>query len=256
MSKATYSILQADGLAKSYGHGRSKVVALRAFTGEVDSNGRIGLIGESGSGKSTLSRLLVGLERPSSGAVFWNGRSLASLMPREWRAFRKDVQYITQDTSSSFDPRRSLLDSIMQPMRWLTDLDRSAALGRAEAVLTMLGLDIAAAHGRPYDVSGGQRQRFAIARALVVRPSLLICDEVVSALDVSVQGSILNLLVDYCESNDAGLLFVSHGIPAVAFVSDELMVMHRGAVVERGPVAEVLRAPTDPYTAGLLRAAS
>ncbi|GAA4711350.1 ABC transporter ATP-binding protein [Phytohabitans rumicis] len=256
MRKANYTLLQAEELAKAYGHGRSKVAALLAFTGEVDSNGRVGVIGESGSGKSTLSRLLVGLERPSSGAVFWNGRNLASLTPREWRGFRKEVQYIAQDTSSSFDPRRSLLDSLLQPMRWLTDLDHGAALQRAEAVLTMLGLDIAAARGRPYDVSGGQRQRFAIARALVVQPSLLICDEVVSALDVSVQGSILNLLVDYCASNDAGLLFVSHGIPATAFISDELMVMHRGAVLERGPVAEVLRAPADPYTAGLLKAAS
>nr|MDT0659525.1 ATP-binding cassette domain-containing protein [Micromonospora sp. DSM 115978] len=256
MSKATYVILQAEELTKVYGHGRSKVAALQAFSGEVASNGRVGIIGESGSGKSTLSRLLVGLERPSSGAVFWNGRSLASLIPREWRAFRKQVQYIAQDTSSSFDPRRSLLDSILQPLRWLTDLDRGAAMERAEAVLAMLGLDIAAARGRPSDVSGGQRQRFAIARALVVEPSLLICDEVVSALDVSVQGSILNLLVDYCASNHAGLVFVSHGIPATAFVSDELMVMHRGSVVERGPVAEMLRAPADPYTVGLLRAAS
>ncbi|MFD5179461.1 ABC transporter ATP-binding protein [Nocardia sp. NPDC058379] len=245
-------ILQAIDLSKSYGRGRNRTTALQPITRDFTGAERLGIIGESGSGKSTLSRLLAGLDTPTSGTLYWNGRDVATLMRGERRQFRREVQYIAQDTSSSFDPRRTLLDSILQPLRRLSGLADRAAIHRAREVMALLALDADLADGLPGDVSGGQRQRFAIARALVVRPSILLCDEVVSALDVSVQGSILNLLTQYCRDEEAGLIFVSHGIPATAFVAEHLLVMHGGAVVESGATGEVVRMPEHHYTAQLM----
>lgn len=254
LQRSSRTILQVEDVAKRFGRGRARMTALQPLTRTFENTERWGVIGESGSGKSTLARILVGLEQPSSGAVYWNGRNLSGLAHSEIREFRRQVQYIAQDTSSSFDPRRSLLDSLVQPTRRLAGLNQADAEARAFDVLATLGLDERAATGRPVDVSGGQRQRYAIARALVVRPSLLICDEVVSALDVSVQGSILNLLMDYCRDNNAGIIFVSHGIPATAFAAERLIVMRRGYVVEDGTTRQLVDSPEHRYTRTLMAA--
>jgi peptide/nickel transport system ATP-binding protein len=164
------------------------------------------------------------------------------------------VQYIAQDTSSSFDPRRTLRDSVRAPLQTLFGLDTSEANRHVDDMVLSLGLDLRLADRRPHHVSGGQRQRFAIARALVVQPRLILCDEVVSALDVSVQGSILNLLKAYSESTDAAIIFVSHGLPATAFISKEMVVMNRGKIVERGATTTVIEHPQDPYTQKLINA--
>jgi oligopeptide/dipeptide ABC transporter ATP-binding protein len=161
---------------------------------------------------------------------------------------------VAQDTSSSFDPRRTLRDAVRVPVQRLCGLDSRAADERVDRTLELLGLSPALAARRPAEVSGGQRQRFALARALVVEPRLLVCDEVVSALDVSVQGSILNLLKRYCRGQQAGLAFVSHGLPAAAFIADDLAVMHRGRLVEMGDTGGILDHPGHPYTASLLQA--
>jgi ABC-type oligopeptide transport system ATPase subunit len=161
---------------------------------------------------------------------------------------------VPQDTSSSFDPMKTLRDAVRMPAMRLLGLDRQAADELVDATLATLSLPTALADRYPREVSGGQRQRFAIARAVVVQPRFLVCDEAVSALDVSVQGSILNLLKDYCESTGAGVAFVSHSLPATAFVANDLIVMNRGEVVERGPTLAVLDRPQHPYTAALLAA--
>lgn len=248
--------LSADGVTKYFGSRTHRHAAVSEVDLTVTDVSRVGLVGESGSGKSTLGRMLVGLEQPSEGAVHLDGQPLETLLRfRGQRAeVRRTVQYVAQDTTSSFDPRRTLLESVMQPLRHLLGLPRARARTRALETIESLGLAPVLAERYPRYVSGGQRQRFAIARALVVEPKILVCDEVVSALDVSVQGAILNLLKRACVERGAGLVFVSHGLPATGFVCDELAVMHRGRIVERGASSQVLRAPAHEYTRDLVRA--
>lgn len=248
--------LATDGLVRRFGHGRRAHTAVDQVDLVISRRTRLGIVGESGSGKSTLGLLLVGLESPSAGSVRYEGDDLRELMRTEKtrRAFRRDVQMIAQDTSSSFDPLRSLRHAVATPARQLLDLDRDTANERVDETLLSLGIDPALADRRPHEVSGGQRQRFAIARAVVVRPRFIVCDEVVSALDVSVQGQVLNQLKRYCADHDAGLAFISHGLPATAFISTEIAVMYQGKVVEHGPTEQIIHAPVHPYTKRLLAA--
>lgn len=238
------------------GRRRERFRAVDDVTLTLDSTRRIGIVGESGSGKSTVSRLMVGLEQPTAGSVALDGRELGGLLStsadRTWA--RRIVQFVGQDTTSSFDPRRTLRDSIRYPAMLLRGLSKHSADAAVDELVDRLGLDPSLVDRKAGDVSGGQRQRCALARALVVEPTLLVCDEVVSALDVSVQGSVLNQLKTYCEERGAGLAFVSHGIPATAFIADEIVVMYRGAVVEQGPTRQVVTAPRHEYTARLLSA--
>jgi ABC-type oligopeptide transport system ATPase subunit len=247
--------VQFTGVRRVFrGRGGATHTALDGVDLLVDSAHRVGVVGESGSGKSTLVRLMVGLDRPTAGTVEFNGVPVAAMGTAALRAFRREVQLVAQDTSSSFDPRRTLRDTLRRPCRNLLGLAAGAADTLIDTTLEALSLDPALAARRPHQVSGGQRQRFAIARALVVGPRLVVCDEAVSALDVSVQGSVLNLLKEHCEERGAGLVFVSHGLPATAFLADELVVMHRGAIVERGPTGRLLAAAEHPYTRSLVEA--
>jgi peptide/nickel transport system ATP-binding protein len=255
----TFANVALDNVSKTFGPSRHRsVVALDDLSLSFESGGpAVGIVGESGSGKSTLARILAGLERPSSGTVSFNGVDLSGVLRgRSCRlAFRRAVQFVGQDTTSSFDPRRTLREAVRLPLMLLNGLDREAADRRVDEMLTLMGLSLDYADRRPHQVSGGQRQRFAIARGLVVGPRLLICDEVVSALDVSVQGSILNMLKRYCAESEAGLVFVSHGLAATAFISDELVVMYRGKVVNQGKTEGILHGEdVHPYTAMLLEA--
>ncbi|OLT10417.1 peptide ABC transporter ATP-binding protein [Pseudonocardia sp. CNS-139] len=238
------------------GRGSSAFTAVKPLDFEIDSTSAIGIVGESGSGKSTLARMLVGLEPVSSGVVTYNAAPLPQFLRSRTgrRDFRAAVQFVAQDTSSSFDPRRTLGDAVETPLAILHGITGDAAAERVAEVLALLQLDPGHLRRYPSEVSGGQRQRFALARALVVRPRILLCDEVVSALDVSVQGTVLNIIKEYCETNAVGLAFVSHGLPATAFVARELVVMRAGEVVERGPTRQVLDDPQHPYTASLLAA--
>ncbi|OZF05378.1 ABC transporter ATP-binding protein [Rhodococcoides fascians] len=220
----------------------------------LDSTSRLGIVGESGSGKSTMVRMLMGLEIASSGSVEYRGRDLASLKKGELREFRRNVQLVAQDTSSSFDPRRTLRDGVRRPLLELMELSTKEADAQVDQMLASLSIDPGLADRKPHQVSGGQRQRFSIARALVVGPKLIVCDEAVSALDVSVQGAVLNLLKDHCENSDAGLVFVSHGLPATAFICEELIVMYEGRIVEQGSVQQVIFASEHPYTKSLVDA--
>lgn len=236
--------------------GRSGVehVAVDDVSLLLDSTSRLGIVGESGSGKSTLVRMLMGLETASSGSVEYQGRDVASLKKGELREFRRNVQLVAQDTSSSFDPRRTLRDGVRRPLLELMELSTKEADERVDQMLASLSIDPGLADRKPHQVSGGQRQRFSIARALVVGPKLIVCDEAVSALDVSVQGAVLNLLKDHCENSDSGLVFVSHGLPATAFICSELIVMYQGRIVEQGSVQQVIFASEHPYTQSLVDA--
>lgn len=254
---ASEVVLSACDVSRTFGgHRRSTAPAVDGATVTLSPGMAVGLIGGSGSGKSTLARMLVGLEPPTRGLVTFNGTEVRSLLrKRDQRlAFRRAVQFVSQDTTSSFDPRRRLRDALRQPLLRLRDTGGREAADRIEATLASLGLDPAMADRYPHEVSGGQRQRMALARALVVRPRLLVCDEVVSALDVSVQGAVLNMLKTYCETEEAGLLFVSHGLPATAFIATTLIVMERGHIVDHGSVETILQGGGHPFTRRMVAA--
>lgn len=249
------AILEVENVTKVFGSvRRGHGPAVAGVSLVVDAGSRVGVVGESGSGKSTLARIMVGLETPTSGRVAFRGQSVPAMGPSDRREFRRAVQLIAQDHTSSFDPRRSLRDALRRPAQKLLGVDRRRADELADEVLALVGLSPEMADRQPHEVSGGQRQRFSIARSLIVKPGLIICDEVVSALDVSVQGMVLNFFKKYCATEGAGLVFVSHGLPATAFVCDTIVVMKDGRIVEQGPTHQVLHESQHPYTQALLRA--
>lgn len=244
--------LEARGLTKRYG--RRTVVDDASLT--VEPGARVGIVGESGSGKSTVAKMIVGLEPASGGEVLVDGASLAGMLRTRAGVldYRRRVQLVAQDTTSTFDPRHRVREALRVPAQILGGLDRSRADDAIDAIVAELGIAAELVDRFPRELSGGQRQRMAIARALVVRPSLVVCDEAVSALDVSVQGTVLNLLKRYSEDHGVGVLSVSHGLPATAFLTQHLVVMNAGRVVESGPTADVLAEPRHPYTRALVSA--
>jgi ABC-type glutathione transport system ATPase component len=248
--------LRTEGATKVFGRNSAALVAVKPLDIEFTTRSAVGIVGESGSGKSTLSRMLVGLDKPTAGRVLLGDADVAALTAKipSARDFRRTVQYVAQDTSSSFDPRRTLRDAVMTPLRLLRGITGGEAEAEVAEILALLRLNPAHIDRYPHEVSGGQRQRFSLARALVVRPRFLVCDEVVSALDVSVQGAVLNTVKAYCQEHSVGLIFVSHGLPATAFISRHLVVMRHGEVVEYGPTGDVITSPRHPYTASLLDA--
>ena len=249
------AVIRAEGVSKSFGT-ITKHVAVKPTDIAFSRGSMTGIVGESGSGKSTLARMLSGLARPTTGVVFYNDIELSgALRQQESRLeMRKTVQFVGQDTTSSFDPRHTLRESLARPARNLLGWSRSVASEAVDDIVSMLGLPVELADRLPHQVSGGQRQRMALARGLITQPDVLICDEVVSALDVSVQAVVLNHLKRICLERGSALVFVSHGLPATAFVSHNVKVMLRGEIVEDGPVAQVLHRPAHHYTASLLAA--
>ncbi|MBY4275512.1 ATP-binding cassette domain-containing protein [Rhodococcus fascians] len=255
-SRTAYAEIDVEQLGKTFVRSGSGTPAVDDISMKITSSSAVGIVGESGSGKSTLVRMMCGLLSPTTGSVSYNGAELNGVLSSRAgrRDFRSKVQYVAQDTTSSFDPRRTLRDAVRLPAQRLLGMNTKTADARVDETLASLELDPAMADRFPTEVSGGQRQRFSIARALVVQPRILLCDEVVSALDVSVQGAILNMLRQYCIDADCGLVFVSHGLPATAFIAGELVVMRNGVIVEQGPTDDVIERPRDPYTVELLDA--
>jgi ABC-type glutathione transport system ATPase component len=215
------------------------VTALDGVGFELRRGESLGVVGESGSGKTTLVRLMLGLERPDAGAAVYRGASL-----------RREVQAVFQDPASSLDPRMRVADLVLEPLRVMRiPGDRRA---RLHELLDAVGLPRDAARRFPHELSGGQRQRIAIARALAPRPQVLLADEPVSALDVSVRAQILNLLEDLRVGFDLTLMLVSHDLSVVRHLCDRVLVVHRGRIVESGQTRALFRAPRDPYTRTLL----
>ncbi len=219
--------------------------SLSVAPGEV-----VGIVGESGSGKSTLARLAMGFERPDAGAVFWRGQDIAALPARALRALRPSVQMVYQDPYESLDPRRPVGWSVAEPLIAL-GLAPAARAARAAAMLARVGLSAGDAAKYPHEFSGGQRQRIAIARALAPDPALVVADEPVAALDVSVQAQVLNLMMDLQRDRGMAMLFISHDLAVVAALAARIAVMQGGRIVEEGPRAAILTAPAHPYTRAL-----
>jgi ABC-type glutathione transport system ATPase component len=231
---------------------RTVVHALRGVSLGVPRGARLGIVGESGSGKSTLARLMLALDRPTSGSICFDGVDVTGLPERRLRFLREQMQIVFQDPMSSLDPRMKVGDIVTEPLRALRVPGDHRA--RLHELLDSVGLDAGAAGRYPHQFSGGQRQRIAIARALAPAPQVLVADEAVSALDVSVRAQILNLLADLTRRYELTLVFVSHDLSVVRHVCDRVVVMRSGLVVEAGPTQRVYDAPEQDYTRELLAA--
>jgi peptide/nickel transport system ATP-binding protein len=227
------------------------VQALRGVSLTLQPGRSLGIVGESGSGKSTLARIAMALEPPTSGRVEFRGRDLNRLSAAELRAARRDFQMVFQDPYGSLDPRQRIGRIVAEPLVLAGRADRERAVAE---VLEAVGLRAADAQKYPHEFSGGQRQRIAIARALITRPQLIVADEPVSALDVSVQAQVLNLLIDLQQRFGVTYLLISHDLAVVDHVCDEVAVMQAGLIVERGRAADIFRRPQHPYTRALLAA--
>ncbi|MFK0257971.1 ABC transporter ATP-binding protein [Streptomyces sp. NPDC090445] len=228
------------------------VTAVDGVSLEVPSGTTLGLVGESGSGKSSLARAIVGLTPVHSGRVLLDGREVRVHTVRARRRLGRLVQVVLQDPDTALDPRMTVRQTLVEAATVFHRLDRRARAERVTDLLGLVGLDPGLADRLPQQLSGGQRQRVAIARALAVEPGLLIADEITSALDVSVQASVLNTIRDLQHRLGLSMLFIGHNLPAVRYVSDAVAVMHRGRIVETGPAEALLRDPQHPYTRTLL----
>ena len=255
-------VLQVSGLRKVFkvraeGSRRSEdLVAVDDVSFDLASSGSLGIVGESGSGKTTVARMIAGLERPTSGTVMIGGaeRAPGRLRGRDRRIRGRQVQMVFQDPYSSLDPRQTVRGCLEEALRLHAPGAAAARRDRSLELLDQVGLDERHESLRPRSLSGGQRQRVAIARALACDPEVLILDEAVSALDVSVQGQVLNLLADLRQRLGVAYLFVSHDLAVVQQVTDDTVVLHRGRIIEAGPTDALLSRPATDYTRQLLAA--
>jgi peptide/nickel transport system ATP-binding protein len=244
-------LLEASGLAKRFG----KVAAVRGVSLALREGETFGIVGESGSGKSTVARLVLRLIEADAGVIKFRGRDLRSLGAEDLRRQRRHFQMVFQDPFGSLNPRMTVGELIAEPLRAHGLGDSTTRKKRVFALLDEVGLPAAAASRYPHEFSGGQRQRIAIARALATEPELVVADEPVSALDVSVQAQVLNLLLDLKARHRLTLLFISHDLRVVEFLCDRIAVMYLGEIVELGDKDSVYRSPRHPYTQALLASA-
>ena len=236
---------------------RVQFSAIRAVDGvsfTVEHGETFGVIGESGSGKSTLGRTLVCLLKPNHGRILHDGADPFALYGEAFRAHRRDYQIVFQDPNAALNPRMTILDSVREPLDILREGSRGERMDRAFKTLDRVGLSPSFAARYPHELSGGQKQRVNIARALTVQPRLLVCDEVVAALDVSIQADILNLLAELQSEFGLTYVFITHDLGVVSHVSDRIAVMYLGIFVELGPADAIRRHPKHPYTEALLSA--
>lgn len=259
--KTDAPLLAVEGLKKYYS-ARSGMFSragglVRAVDGvsfELYEGETLGLVGESGCGKSTLGRQLVGLERPTGGRVIYDGNDLGNMGPARMKPMRTQLQMVFQDSYSSLNPRKHVFEILSEPMLYHGLADRDNIYTRVEALLGMVGLPKNCLGRYPHEFSGGQRQRIGIARALSLNPRLLVCDEPVSALDVSIQAQILNLLRDLQKELGITCIFIGHGLGAVNYVSDRIAVMYLGKIVEIADRKELFDHPRHPYSRALFDA--
>jgi len=217
----------------------------------INKGETLGLVGESGCGKTTLGRVIIGLEKLYSGDILFNKKSLLKLNKKERRQFRKKIQMVFQDPLSSLNPRMNVMDIITEGMEEFNML-KDSKIKEAEKLVWEVGLDSKSLYRYPHEFSGGQRQRICIARAISLNPDFIICDEAVSALDVSIQAQVINLLIELRKKNNYSYLFISHDLSVVKHISHRVAVMYLGKVVELGTTKQVMENPLHPYTKALI----
>lgn len=260
-NKANIPLIQAENLKVYYpikggiiNHTTGFVKAVDGVSFSIMEGETLGLVGESGCGKSTIGRQLVGLESPTEGKILYQGTNLAGLKKAEMQKIRTQLQMVFQDPYSSLNPRKHIFEILAQPMLYHKVSTKDTVEADILRILDMVGLSRNVLGRYPHEFSGGQRQRIGIAKALSLNPKFIVCDEPVSALDVSIQAQILNLLRSLQKELHLTLLFVGHGLGAVNYVSDRIAVMYLGKIVESGETKEIFNHPVHPYTKALLNA--
>ncbi len=250
------SLVKVKNIVKDYQLPKKKLFGkppvFRALDGvslEINQGESFGIVGESGCGKSTLARIIMALEQPTSGTVYYNNIDLFSASKSNLRQLRKQFQMVFQDPYSSLNPRKKVLSIVGEPLDMLEkSISRQRYRKRVELILEEVGLSYRDIDKYPHEFSGGQRQRIAIARALITKPSLIVADEAVSALDVSVQAQVLNLMMDLQEKYSLAFMFISHDLSVVEFVTQKLAVIYLGKIVETGITAQIFEKTLHPYT--------
>lgn len=255
------ALLQVRGLIRHYPLPRQRLfetapalIALDGVDFDVVPGRHLGIVGESGSGKTTLARLLMALDQPTAGSVHLLGRSLFDLPASDLRQARRDFQMVFQDPYGSLDPRHTVQRIVTEPLTALQRLGRAELRERAAQALAHVGLRHSDLAKYPHEFSGGQRQRVAIARALISRPRLIVADEPVSALDVSVQAQVLNLMQDLAAEFDITFVLISHDLAVVSHMCHDVVVLNKGRIVERGTPQQLFTSPQHPYTQTLVAA--
>jgi ABC-type oligopeptide transport system ATPase subunit len=257
----TTPLVQVENLVREYQMPREKlfepppkVHALNDVSFTIEAGRSMGIVGESGSGKSTLARLVMALDKPTSGRVLMMGRDLHALPREELRVARRDFQMVFQDPYGSLDPRQTIERIVTEPLAAQGGVGRGEMQARAAEVLDSVGLRRNDLGKYPHEFSGGQRQRIAIARALITRPRLIVADEPVSALDVSVQAQVLNLMADLQAQYGITYMLISHDLAVVHHLCDDVAVLWQGRIVEQGPPERLFTAAEHPYTRALIEA--
>ena len=253
------ALLSVQGLSVRFpapgGGRRARLTALEGVSFDLAAGETLGVVGESGCGKSTLARAVLRLVPASGGAVMWRGRALGALAAAEMRALRQEMQIVFQDPLDALDPRMTVGASVAEPLRsFHPRLSRRELGARVAEMFELVGLTPDHVNRYPHEFSGGQCQRVGIARALILRPKLVVCDEPVSALDVSIQAQIVNLLAELRTELGLAMIFISHNLSVVRHVSDRILVLYCGRVMELGAAGDICAAPLHPYTRALIEA--
>jgi ABC-type oligopeptide transport system ATPase subunit len=254
MSDAGQPLLQIDDLEVTYGHGRKAFTAVQDISLTIGSGRTLGVVGESGSGKSTVGRAILGLARASRGRILFDGQDITHIRRRQRQRISSDLQVVFQDPRSSLNEAKKVGDILAEPLVANRLMSRAKARDRAAQLLEDVGLGADVMQRYPGMFSGGQRQRIAIARALMSSPKLVVCDEPVSALDLSVQAQIVNTFRTLQRQTGTTYLFIAHDLSIVRLLSDDIAVMSRGRIVEQGTAEQVYAAPKELYTKRLLAA--
>ncbi|MGX7030561.1 ABC transporter ATP-binding protein [Vagococcus zengguangii] len=254
----TKELIRLENLSKHFpikkrlGRVTETLKAVDHVSFSINQGETLGLVGESGSGKTTLGRTILQLEQATSGELYFDGIEMTELNTKEKRALQQRMQIIFQDPYASLNPKRTALEQVIEPLS--LQFDKQEARQRATDMLAKVGIEGEAIHKYPREFSGGQRQRIGIARAVVMEPDFILCDEPISALDVSIQAQIINLLVDLQASLGLTYLFISHDLSMVRYISDRIAVMYLGKLVELGPTDKIFNEPQHAYTKKLLSA--
>ena len=248
-------LLEAQHVKKYFKTPGGDLHAVDDITFQLEAGKTLGLVGESGCGKSTLGRTLIHLLEPTDGKIFFDGEDITNPSKSELMKLRQEMQIIFQDPFSSLDPRKSVSESIMEPLKLhRKDMSKADMLEETRKLMDVVGLARRFENAYPHELDGGRRQRIGIARALSLDPKFIVCDEPVSALDVSIQAQIINLMLDLQEQRGLTYLFVTHDLSVVKYISDDIMVMYLGQMVEKAPADELFANTQHPYTKALLSA--